>query len=476
MAEMNQAGKDLSFSFQNRWHETDDARRQEIMGFSEKYKRALDEGKTEREFVDFSIAALKKAGFGPLDNKEKLQPGDKVYVNVRERGLVASVIGSADPLDGFNLIGAHIDSPRLDLKPNPLYEKADLALFKTHYYGGIKKYQWAAMPLSLHGVLHKADGTVVQICIGEDADDPVFCVTDLLPHLGKQQMERKAEEIIKGEDLNILIGWIPFPDKESENRFKLGVLQILYDKYQIVEKDFITAEIQAVPAYAASVVCLDWSFVVAYAQDDRVSAYTALSSIIVMETADRTALMILYDKEEVGSMGNTGAESDLYFNIQNEIFAKQAGYEPGFRDYLMNLANSLVLSSDVTNAYDPTFEFVSDAQNSSYAGRGIAFSKYVGVRGKGSTSDASSEYFSAVIRLMDEHEIAWQAGEMGAVDEGGGGTVAVLQAEKGMEVIACGVPVLSMHSCFEVTSKLDIYETYRANKIFFEHMKMPVKA
>lgn len=476
MAEMNQAGKDLLFSFQNRWQEADNARRQDIMDFSEGYKRALDEGKTEREFVDFSIAALKKAGFEPLDSKEKLQPGDKVYVNVRERGLVASVIGSADPLDGFNLIGAHIDSPRLDLKPNPLYEKADLALFKTHYYGGIKKYQWAAMPLSLHGVLHKADGTVVQICIGEDADDPVFCVTDLLPHLGKQQMERKAEEIIKGEELNILIGGIPFPDKETENRFKLGVLQILYDKYQIVEKDFITAEIQAVPAYAARDVGLDRSFVGAYAQDDRVSAYTALRAIIDMETADRTALMILYDKEEVGSMGNTGAESDLYFNIQNEIFAKQAGYEPGFRDYQMSLANSLVLSSDVTNAYDPTFEFVSDAQNSSYAGRGIAFSKYVGVRGKGSTSDASSEYFSAVIRLMDRHKIAWQAGEMGAVDEGGGGTVAMLQAEKGMEVIDCGVPVFSMHSCFEVTSKLDIFETYRANKIFFEHMKMPVKA
>ncbi|HHU07395.1 MAG TPA: aminopeptidase [Clostridiaceae bacterium] len=471
MAKTDHAGKELLFSFQNRWQEADEPRRREIMDFSEGYKIALNAGKTEREFVDFSVAALEEAGFVPLDSKVKLKPGDKVYANVRKRGLIAAVIGSADPVEGFNLIGSHIDSPRLDLKPNPLYEKADLALFKTHYYGGIKKYQWAAIPLSLHGVLHKADGTVVQICIGEDANDPVFCVTDLLPHLGKQQMERKPEEIIKGEELNILIGGIPFPDKEVENSFKLGVLQILNDKYQIVEKDFITAEIQAVPAYSARDVGLDRSFVGGYGQDDRVSAYTALKAIIDMKAANRTALMILYDKEEVGSMGNTGAESDLYFSAQNEIFAKQVDHEPGFREYRMNLANSFVLSSDVTNAYDPTFEFVSDAQNSSYAGRGIAFSKYVGVRGKGSTSDASSEYYSAVIRLMDEHKIAWQAGEMGMVDEGGGGTVAMLQAAKGMEVIDCGVPVLSMHSCFEVTSKLDVFETYRANKVFLEHMK-----
>lgn len=468
----NQAGKELLFSFENRWHEADDARRQEIMDFSEGYKIALDEGKTEREFVDTSIAALTQAGFVPLDSKEKLQPGDRVYSNVRGRGLVAAVIGRSDPVEGFNLIGAHIDSPRLDLKQNPLYEKADLALLKTHYYGGIKKYQWTAIPLSLHGVLHRADSSAVKICIGEDADDPVFCVTDLLPHLDKQQMERKSQDIIKGEELNILVGGIPFPDKDTENRFKLGVMQLLHDKYQIVEKDFITAEIEAVPAFAARDIGFDRSFVGGYGQDDRVSAYTDLRAIIDLDTVNRTALMILYDKEEVGSMGNTGAESDLYFNIQNEIFAKQADSEPTYREYQMNLANSYVLSSDVTNAHDPTFEFVSDIQNNAHAGRGIAFSKYGGVRGKGDTSDASSEYYAAVIRLMDEHKIAWQAGEMGIVDEGGGGTVAMLQAAKGMEVIDCGVPVLSMHSCYEVTSKLDIYETYRANKVFFEHMKL----
>ncbi|HHV41793.1 MAG TPA: aminopeptidase [Clostridiaceae bacterium] len=464
--------KDLLFSYKNRWHEVDETKMKEIMDFSEDYKEALNKGKTERQFVAYAINLLREAGFVPLTEMDKLAAGDKVYMNVRNCGLVAAVVGSSDPLEGFNLVGAHVDSPRLDLKPYPFYEKADLTLMKTHYYGGIKKYQWGALPLSLHGVIHKPDGTLVEISIGEDVGDPVFCVTDLLPHLGKQQMERKANEIIKGEELNLLVGGIPFPDEETEQRFKLGVLQILNRKYGLTEKDFVTAEIQAVPAHPARDVGFDRAFIGAYGQDDRVSAFTALRALIDLKQAKRTALVLLFDKEEVGSMGNTGAESDVFMNIQSEIFAKQLDFKPDYLDYQRNLANSLVLSSDVTNAFDPTFEFVSDPLNSAYAGRGISFAKYVGARGKGGTTDASSEYFSAVIRLMDEHDIAWQTGEMGKVDEGGGGTVAMFQAAMGMEVIDCGVPVLSMHSCFEVTSKLDVYETYRANKVFLEEMRL----
>jgi len=383
------------------------------------------------------------------------------------------VIGTSDPLEGFNMIGAHVDSPRLDLKPNPMYESDDLTLLKTHYYGGIKKYQWAATALSLHGVVILKDGTTVKLSIGENEGDPVFTITDLLPHLGADQMKKTAAEVIEGEELNVLIGSMPFPGGEDvKERFKLGVLNLLYEQYGITERDLVTAEIEIVPATKARCVGFDRSMVGGYGQDDRVCAYTALRALLDAETPlKRTGMVILYDKEETGSGGITGARSQLFPSIQRRMVRAMLGREPSAIELQDQIEKSTMLSSDVSNAYDPTFASVSDPKNNTYAGRGIAFFKYTGARGKGGTSDANAEYFNEVTRLLDEHDVPWQTGELGRVDQGGGGTVAIYQADLGISVIDCGVPVLSMHSCFEVTSKIDVYKTYVAYKVFLEHMR-----
>jgi aspartyl aminopeptidase len=376
-------------------------------------------------------------------------------------------------LEGFNMIGAHVDSPRLDLKPNPMYESDDLTLLKTHYYGGIKKYQWAATALSLHGVVILKDGTTVKLSIGENEGDPVFTITDLLPHLGADQMKKTAAEVIEGEELNVLIGSMPFPGGEDvKERFKLGVLNLLYEQYGITERDLVTAEIEIVPATKARCVGFDRSMVGGYGQDDRVCAYTALRALLDAETPlKRTGMVILYDKEETGSGGITGARSQLFPSIQRRMVRAMLGREPSAIELQDQIEKSTMLSSDVSNAYDPTFASVSDPKNNTYAGRGIAFFKYTGARGKGGTSDANAEYFNEVTRLLDEHDVPWQTGELGRVDQGGGGTVAIYQADLGISVIDCGVPVLSMHSCFEVTSKIDVYKTYVAYKVFLEHMR-----
>ena len=461
--------KQLSVEFKNIWDTCSKDDRTFAYEFAEEYKKFLDLAKTERECVITAVESVESLGFVDIGTVETLKPGDKVYKSVRGKGIAMAVIGRKPLRDGLNLVGAHIDAPRLDLKPIPLYEESDLVFFKTHYYGGIKKYQWAAIPLAIHGIVVKNDGTTVTITVGEDPTDPVLTITDLLPHLGAEQMGRKASDVIKGEELNILIGGLPYPDPETSGRFKLAMLQLLNSRYGIFEKDLVTAELEIVPAYPARDVGLDASMIGAYAQDDRVCSFTALAAVCDMEAPQRTAVCILFDKEEIGSEGNTGAQSRQYENFLFELLVKSgSGREPLDRQIM--LENCKLLSADVTNAFDPTFASVSDAKNNSYLGRGICLVKYVGSRGKSGTSDANSEFFAEVVRSFEKNGIPWQTGELGKVDMGGGGTIAKYFANLGMEVIDCGVPVLSMHSPFEITSKIDVYFTYLAYKAFFENI------
>lgn len=461
--------KKLSVEFKNIWDTCSKDDRTFAYEFAEEYKKFLDLAKTERECVITAVESVESLGFVDIGTVETLKPGDKVYKSVRGKGIAIAVIGRKPLRDGLNLVGAHIDAPRLDLKPIPLYEESDLVFFKTHYYGGIKKYQWAAIPLAIHGIVVKNDGTTVTITVGEDPTDPVLTITDLLPHLGAEQMGRKASDVIKGEELNILIGGLPYPDPETSGRFKLAMLQLLNSRYGIFEKDLVTAELEIVPAYPARDVGLDASMIGAYAQDDRVCSFTALAAVCDMEAPQRTAVCILFDKEEIGSEGNTGAQSRQYENFLFELLVKSgSGREPLDRQIM--LENCKLLSADVTNAFDPTFASVSDAKNNSYLGRGICLVKYVGSRGKSGTSDANSEFFAEVVRSFEKNGIPWQTGELGKVDMGGGGTIAKYFANLGMEVIDCGVPVLSMHSPFEITSKIDVYFTYLAYKAFFENI------
>jgi aspartyl aminopeptidase len=460
--------KDLGMEYDNLWDVVSKDDKEFAWSFAEDYKNFLDLAKTEREFVTVMIETLEELGYENIDSKNILEPGDKVYKNIRGKAMAAAIIGKKPMTDGMNLIGAHVDAPRLDLKPNPIYEDNDLVLMKTHYYGGIKKYQWAAIPLAMHGIVFLKDGSPMTICIGEKDDDPVLTITDLLPHLGSEQMSRKATDVIKGEDLNVLIGGLPYPDKETSGRFKLAILKLLHDKYGITERDFVTAEIEIVPAQKARDVGLDSSFIGAYGQDDRVCAYTAMSALTNLEKADKTAVCLLFDKEEIGSDGNTGAQSRVYEYLLYELYARSLPelVSANQLDFQQVLQNSSLLSADVTNAFDPTYSSVSDPRNNSYINRGITLVKYVGSRGKYGTSDANGEFFARLTRLLDKNEIKWQTGEMGKVDAGGGGTIAKFLAHLGMEVIDCGVPVLSMHSTFEVTSKIDVYYTHLAYQTF----------
>lgn len=461
--------KALQKEYKNAWDLNPADEKDFAFAFAEEYMTFLDQARTEREFVTLSVETLENMGFVPISSKERLAPGDKVYKNIRNKGLAIAVIGRQPAVAGFNLIGAHIDAPRIDLKANPVYEDSELVYFKTHYYGGIKKYQWAAIPLSLHGVIHRADGSLLSVSIGDQADEPVLTITDLLPHLGTEQMSKKATEVIRGEDLNILIGGIPHEDPEVSGRFKLGLLQLLKEKYNITEADLVTAELEIVPAYPSRDVGLDRSMIGAYAHDDRSCSFPALVALTSVDRLEHTGITFLFDKEEIGSEGNTGAKSRVYEHFLYELYAKQAE-QPNQLDFYRLLENSRMLSGDVTNAFDPTFASVSDPRNNAYLGRGINFMKYGGSRGKSGSSDANSEFYAAVIRLMDEHKVAWQTGELGKVDAGGGGTIAGYMANLGIEVIDCGVPVLSMHSPFEIVSKIDLYHTFLAYKVFFQKM------
>ncbi len=424
--------------------------------YCEGYKTYLDSAKTEREAVTAAIALAQAKGFVPFDRNAALKAGDKVYYNNRGKSLLLAVIGTRPITDGVTIAAAHIDSPRLDLKPNPLYEDSELAYFDTHYYGGIKKYQWAAIPLALHGVVIRKDGTSVQVTIGEDPADPVFCVTDLLPHLGGEQMKRPAGEIIKGEDLNLLIGSRPLTDDEGGDSVKLNILKLLNEKYGIVEADFLSAELEIVPAFAAKDVGLDRSLIGAYGHDDRVCAYPAVTAILECGTPAYTAVTILADKEETGSEGNTGMQSAFLRYFIDDL---AAAFGAEGRHVL---SNSICLSADVNAALDPIYPEVMVRSNAAQINYGVCITKYTGARGKSGTSDASAEFMGRVRRLLDDADVLWQTGELGKVDAGGGGTVAMYIANLDVDTVDLGVPVLSMHAPFEIVSKIDVYMAHKA--------------
>lgn len=429
--------------------------------FCEGYKTFLDNAKTEREAAAQTVILAEKAGFKPYEAGKKYAAGEKIYFVNREKAVILTVMGKRSLEDGVRLAAAHIDSPRLDLKQNPLYEDKELCLFKTHYYGGIKKYQWTTVPMSLHGVVVKGNGEKVTVRIGEDQGDPVFCVTDILPHLADSQMKRPAPQIIKGEELNLLIGSRPFKDDKVSNKVKLNIMSLLFDKYGIVEDDFVSAELEAVPAFKARDVGFDRSMVGAYGQDDRVCAYTALQAILDCNDPDYTCMTVLTDKEETGSDGNTGLNSS-YLPYFIADLAKPYGI-----DGRTVISASECLSADVNAAVDPTFIEPFEIRNASQINYGVVATKFTGSRGKSGTSDASAEFVGRIRNLFDAHDVIWQTGELGKVDGGGGGTVAQYIANLNFDVIDVGVPVLSMHAPFEVTSKLDTYMAYKAFSVFF---------
>ncbi len=433
----------------------------EADAFCEEYKRFLDAAKTEREAASYAIRLAEQNGFVPFERRKRYQAGDKVYYNNRGKAVILAVYGTEPLENGVMLAAAHIDSPRLDLKPRPLYEDNGLALFKTHYYGGIKKYQWTAIPLALHGVICKKDGEKVTVTIGEAEDDPVFCVNDLLPHLATDQMKRTLNEGIKGEELNILIGSRPFKQDEPSEAVKLNIMKLLHEKYGITEYDFLSAELEAVPAYHAKDLGFDRSMIGAYGHDDRVCAYPALMAALNCSTPKKTAVTILTDKEETGSDGNTGLNSSYL-----KYFIADMAEPFGVAGRTV-LSHTKCLSADVNAAFDPTFPEVMERNNCAYLNYGVVITKYTGARGKSGTSDASAEFASEIRSLLDSKKVLWQHGELGKVDQGGGGTVAAYIANLNVDVIDLGVPVLSMHAPFEVVSKIDVYMAYRAFYEFF---------
>lgn len=439
-----------------------DEENERIFEYCEGYKSFLNTAKTEREAVKAAVALAEKKGFKPFSRDNKYSAGDKVYFNNRGKTVAFAVIGKQDCESGFNITAAHIDSPRLDLKPNPVYEEIELALFKTHYYGGIKKYQWPTVPLALHGVFAKKDGTVTEVKIGEDENDPKFVVNDLLPHLASEQCKRSLSDGIRGEELNVLVGSMPFKDDEGSELVKLNILKILNEKYGVTEEDFLSAELEMVPAFKSCDIGFDRSMIGSYGQDDRVCAYPALTAVLDVENPERTALAILTDKEEIGSEGNTGLNSDFLRYVIGDIchcFGKDA---------TVALRNSKCLSADVNAATDPTFQDVMEKRNASFLNYGVVVTKYTGARGKSDTNDASAEYVAEIRSMLDNAKIKWQIGELGKVDIGGGGTVAKYIADMGVDVVDLGVPVLSMHAPFETTAKFDVFMCYKA---MYEFMK-----
>lgn len=462
---------EIGYKTQNAWDKI--RNREEIFSFCEGYKSFLNNGKTERECVREVVKRAEKLGYKDLDKviKEKraLSAGDKVYRNVRNKAVALAVIGRKPLEDGTRMIGSHIDAPRIDLKQNPLYENTEMAFFKTHYYGGIKKYQWLAIPLALHGVIVKKDGKTVEVSIGEDENDPVFTITDLLPHLAKDQMEKKLGEAVNAESMNALVGSIPYDDKEVKEKVKLNILNLLNEKYGITEDDFLSSELELVPAFKAKDVGFDRSMVGAYGQDDRVCAYTSVTALFDVKDPEYTSVCLLTDKEEIGSMGNTGAESKILENfIADLCYLTGDNYSDIVLRHCLN--NSVMLSADVNAALDPNFEGTHDKHNAAYLGKGLGILKYSGSRGKAGASDAHAEVLARVRKVFDENGVAWHTCELGAVDKGGGGTIALYIANLGVDVVDCGVPVLSMHAPFEITSKADVYSAYRGYKAFYEKL------
>ena len=451
---------------ENGWETVDERKKEEIFSFSKDYMNFLNRAKTEREFIQETIKMARQNGYKDIMEFEKLQPGDKIYFINREKSMYLAIIGTENIENGLHIIGSHVDSPRLDLKPNPLYEDTDLAYLKTHYYGGIKKYQWTTIPLSIHGVIVKTNGEKITVNIGEDENDPIFTITDLLPHLAQEQMEKKLKNGINGEDLNLLVGSIPYKDEKAKEKVKLNILNILNQKYGITEADFQSSELEIIPEFKARSLGFDSSMVAAYGQDDKVCAYTSLAAMMNLENVKNTAVCILSDKEEIGSMGNTGMESHMFDFFISEILNKLGVNKPNLLDRVFCF--SKMLSSDVDAGFDPIYASVSDKLNAGFIGKGISLNKYTGSRGKSGASDANAEYVAWVRDILERNNIKYQVAELGKVDIGGGGTIAYILANKGADVIDCGVPVLSMHAPYEVTSKFDVYSAYETYKAFWK--------
>ena len=438
----------------------------EVMEYNEGYKDYISKNKTERACVKDSIRLAKEKGFKPLDSFETLKPGDKVYVNNRDKNIALFVIGNKPLTEGMRILGAHIDSPRMDLKQNPLYESEGFVLADTHYYGGVKKYQWVTIPLSLYGVVAKKDGTVVDVVIGEDDNDPVVGISDLLIHLAAEQLNKKAAKVIEGENLDVTLGYMPLVGDEKD-AVKANILKLLKDKYDIEEEDFVSAEIEVVPSGKARDYGLDRSMIAGYGHDDRVCAYTSLTAILDMDVCDYTCCTILVDKEEIGSVSATVAQSLFFENTIGEMLVKM-GID-SFVQTRLTLSRSKMLSSDVSAGVDPLFVSVNDKKNAAYLGNGIVFNKYTGARGKSGSNDASAEYVARIRAVMDESNIHYQTAELGKVDLGGGGTIAYILGNYNMDVIDAGIAVLNMHAPMEVVSKVDVYETYQAYKAFLKN-------
>ena len=452
----------------NTWKEYTEEQIKAVMGFNEGYKDFLSKGKTERICVELTVELAEAKGFRNLDDivkaGETLKAGDKVYVTNMKKNAALFVIGEKPMEEGLRILGAHIDSPRLDLKQNPLYESEGFALLDTHYYGGIKKYQWVTLPLALHGVVVKKDGTVVTLAIGEKDEDPVFCITDLLPHLAADQMQKKGAQIVTGENLDVTFGSIPLKDEEKDT-VKDNILKILKDTYDIEEEDFVSAEIEVVPAGKARDCGIDRSLVMGYGHDDRVCAYASLAAILEVESCEYTNCCFLVDKEEIGSVGATGAQSLFMENTIAEMMALADGTESMIK-VRRAMANTKMLSSDVSAGVDPLYLSVNEKKNAAFMGFGVVFNKYTGARGKSGSNDANPEYMAEIRKVMDDAGICYQTAELGKVDQGGGGTIAYIMGNYCMNVIDAGVPVMNMHAPWEVVSKADVYEAYRAYKAF----------
>ena len=447
----------------NAWEKYSDAELKDLMAFCEEYKEYITKGKTERLCVELSEKLAQEKGFIPLSDAKELKTGDKVFAINKNKNICVFVVGKKPITDGIRVLGAHIDSPRLDIKQNPLYEKEGFAMLDTHYYGGIKKYQWVTLPLALHGVVIKKDGTTVKIEIGEDANDPIIGINDLLIHLSGDQMQKPAGKVIEGEDLDLTLGSMPLKGEEK-NAVKANILKILKEKYDFDEEDFLSAEIEVVPAGAARDFGLDRSMISGYGHDDRVCAYTSLKAVLDIEAPEYTSCAILVDKEEIGSVGATGAHSVFFENCILKLLALQG--KESLLALRETMENTKMLSSDVSAGVDPLFLGVNDPKNAAYLGRGVVFNKYTGSRGKSGCNDAMPEYIAWLRKIMDENNVNFQTSELGRVDQGGGGTIAYILGNYNMNVIDCGVPVLNMHSPWEVVSKADVYETYNAYKVF----------
>ena len=462
MATVEELKKELCYKADNAGAILSDEEIAKADAFAEGYKKFLNEAKTEREATQVVLSHAKEKGFQEFVPGKKYEAGDKLYYVNRDKAIILAVIGKKGIDEGVKIAAAHIDSPRLDLKPNPLYESDEIALFKTHYYGGIKKYQWVAIPLALHGVIVKKDGTKVTVKIGEEECEPKFVISDILPHLGAEQGKRTLSEGISGEELNVIVGSRPFKSDEGSELVKLNILKLLNEKYGIVESDFLSAELEVVPAFKADDIGFDRSLIGSYGHDDRVCAYPAAMAAFDVEAPDYTVISVLTDKEETGSDGNTGLQSSYlkyfiaYLAKANELEVYQV------------LSKSECLSADVNSAYDPTFNSVFEKNNTSYLNKGVVITKYTGARGKSGTSDASAEYMGKIRAMLDKANVVWQIGELGKVDAGGGGTVAKYIANLDIDVVDLGVPVLSMHAPYEVISKLDLYMAYKAFYTFFK--------